>query len=87
VSPNLGLGFDTLLTHPSGLSVSLDQELKEFFRPIALRVIAKELFNKSYERYTTPKRLLVGIVWIRLQTQWDNFIDHYLFAEPESDKD
>jgi hypothetical protein len=87
VSPNLGLGFDTLLTHLSGLSVSLDRELEEFFRPIALRVIAEELFNKSYEHCSTPERLLVGIVWLRLQDQWDHFIDHYLFAEPESEED
>jgi hypothetical protein len=29
----------------------------------------------------------VGIVWICLQDQWDHFIDHYLFAEPESEED
>jgi hypothetical protein len=81
VSPNLGLGFDTLLTHLSGLSVSLDQERREQLRGVAFNALAHELYSLSYNRCSSIQRASIILIWIRIE---DHIANTYLTAEPKS---
>jgi hypothetical protein len=80
VSPNLGLGFDTSLTHPSGLGVSLDHELRRQLQSIALDSLAREIYSKAYNQCTAVERASVVLMWIRIEDQLTN---QHLTAEPK----
>jgi hypothetical protein len=81
VSPNLGLGFDTLLTHLSGLSVSLDREHREQLRGVAFNALADTLYSLPYNRCTAVQRASIVLIWIRIE---DHLANTYLVAEPKS---